>query len=88
LVSLLTSSALARSVVARGQTRAALKAFHIQEDANDPLGGEFERDSENKLDGVVREYAVVRLKRELANMTRQEDALRETRELLAEAEKY
>jgi predicted amidohydrolase YtcJ len=67
---------------------AALKAFHIQEDEHDPLGGKFERDSENKLDGVLLEYAVVRLKRDLADVTRQEDALKETRKLLADAARH
>jgi hypothetical protein len=67
---------------------AALRAFHIQEDENDPVGGKFERDSENKLNGVLLEYAVVRLKRDLANMTRQDEALREIREFMTEAARY
>jgi predicted amidohydrolase YtcJ len=67
---------------------AALKAFHIQEDENDPLGGKFERDSQNKLNGVLLEYAVLRLKRDQAKMTRQEDALREIRTFLADAARY
>jgi predicted amidohydrolase YtcJ len=67
---------------------AALKAFHIREDEKEPSGGTFERDSENKLNGVLLEYAVVRLKRDLADVTSQDDALRELRTLLAEAARY
>ena len=67
---------------------AALKAFHIQDDDKEPLGGTFERDPDNKLNGVLLEYAVVRLKRDLANMTSEADALREIRTLLAEAARY
>ena len=67
---------------------AALKAFHIKDGEKDPLGGTYERNSEKKLDGVLLEYAVIRLKRDQAEMTRQEDAVRQIRVLLEDAVKH
>jgi predicted amidohydrolase YtcJ len=67
---------------------AALKLFQISEDARDPLGGEYERDSNNKLNGVLLEYAVLQLARNQAEMTSQHEALSEVRALLAEAARF
>jgi predicted amidohydrolase YtcJ len=66
----------------------ALNVFHIRDDQQEPVGGTFQRGSDNKLSGVLLEYAVVRLKRDQAEMTSLEDALREIRALLAEAARY
>ena len=42
---------------------AALTYFNIAENQPDPLGGKFERGSDGKLTGVVREYALLQIER-------------------------
>jgi predicted amidohydrolase YtcJ len=67
---------------------AALKATGVGEDQPDPLGGRFERRLDGKLSGVLREYAVFRMRRNLANLASEDNAIAELRETLAQAAKF
>jgi predicted amidohydrolase YtcJ len=49
---------------------AALTKLGISESEADPLGGRYERTSDGKLSGVLREYATVRLSRRIGDLTR------------------
>jgi predicted amidohydrolase YtcJ len=46
---------------------AALSRFGITEAQQDPLGGKYERDKAGKLTGVLREYALMQLERDMAD---------------------
>ena len=67
---------------------ALLKKLGIREDQSDPLGGKFERDPDGRLNGVVREYALLDLDRQLADMTSEADALQQLRAQLVQAERF
>jgi hypothetical protein len=67
---------------------AALRKFAIREDQPDPLGGKFERSSDGKLNGVVREYALFNLERQLADATSDADALQQLQSQLDQAAKF
>jgi hypothetical protein len=52
------------------------------------LGGRFERSSDGRLTGVIREYAVFNVERTFANETSEADALSELRNTFSEAVKW
>jgi len=64
---------------------AALVRAGVHEDTPDPVGGRFERDTTGRLTGVLREYAVLRADRNLADETSDQDAVRELKETLGDA---
>lgn len=66
----------------------ALAQAGIREDQPDPMGGRFERSSDGKLTGVVREYAAFDVERTFADQTSDADALAELRNTFAEALKW
>jgi predicted amidohydrolase YtcJ len=67
---------------------AALARAGIREDQSDPLGGRFERSSDGKLTGVIREYGVFNVERAFADQTSEADALAELRQTFSEAVKW
>ncbi len=67
---------------------AALTRAGIREDQSDPLGGRFERSSDGKLTGVIREYGVFNVERAFADQTSEADALAELRQTFSEAVKW
>ena len=58
---------------------AALAARPDSENQPDPLGGRYERSPDGRLTGVIREYALETLWRNLSDQTSEADALRELR---------
>jgi predicted amidohydrolase YtcJ len=64
---------------------AALTKLGISENEADPLGGRYERTSDGKLTGVLREYATVRLSRRIGDLTSDKDAIAELRATLADS---
>jgi predicted amidohydrolase YtcJ len=67
---------------------AALRKFGIREDQPDPLGGKFERGPDGKLNGIVREYALMNLERQLADAASDADALKQLQSQLDQASKF
>jgi predicted amidohydrolase YtcJ len=67
---------------------AALTALGVGEKKKDPVAGRFERFPDGRLNGVVREYAVLGLNRRLADMTPDPDAVAQFRDLLTQAAKF
>jgi predicted amidohydrolase YtcJ len=67
---------------------AALRQFGIREDQADPMGGKYERGADGKLDGVVREYALFDLERQIADGVSDTDALEQLRAQLNQAAKF
>jgi predicted amidohydrolase YtcJ len=67
---------------------AALTKLGIGENEADPLGGRYERTSDGKLSGVLREYATVRLSRRIGDMTSDQDAISELRVTLADSAEH
>ncbi len=67
---------------------AAMAMSGIRGDQKDPMGGRYERSADGKLTGVVREYAVLNLNRQLATIASDAEALRQLREFFAQAAKY
>jgi predicted amidohydrolase YtcJ len=67
---------------------AALRLFGIREDQPDPMGGRYERGPDGKLDGVVREYALFDLERQIADGTSDTEALQQLRAQLDQAAKF
>lgn len=67
---------------------AALRQFGIREDQPDPMGGKYERGADGKLDGVVREYALFDLERQIADGVSDTDALEQLRAQLNQAAKF
>jgi hypothetical protein len=67
---------------------AALAQAGIREGQPDPLGGRFERSSDGRLTGVVREYAVFDVERTFADQTSEADALSELRKSFSEAVRW
>ena len=64
---------------------AALAKAGIREGQPDPAGGRFERSSDGRLTGVIREYAVFDVERTFADQTSEADALAELRKSFSEA---
>jgi predicted amidohydrolase YtcJ len=67
---------------------AALTKLGIGENEADPLGGRYERTSDGKLNGVLREYATVRLSRRIGDITSDQDAISELRVTLADSAEH
>lgn len=67
---------------------AALRQFGIRDDQPDPMGGKYERGSDGKLNGVVREYALMDLERQLADGTSDAAALQQLQSQLNEASRF
>jgi predicted amidohydrolase YtcJ len=67
---------------------AALAQAGIREGQPDPLGGRFERSSDGRLTGIVREYAVFDVERTFADQTSEADALSELRNRFSEAVRW
>ncbi len=67
---------------------AALRQFGIREDQPDPLGGKYERSPDGKLTGVVREYALLDLERQLADATSDAIALQQLQSQLNDASRF
>jgi predicted amidohydrolase YtcJ len=67
---------------------AALARIGIPENQPDPLGGRYERSPDGRLTGVIREYALETLWRNLSDQTSEADALRELRETFSAAVKW
>jgi len=67
---------------------AALIKVGIRENEADPFGGRYEHAADGMLTGVLREYAELRLCRKLADLTRDEDAIAELRDTLADAAQH
>ena len=67
---------------------AALAAAGIGEDQKDPVGGRYERSGDDKLTGVLREYAVLNLGRKLGTMPGDAEAIAQLREFFAQAVKF
>jgi predicted amidohydrolase YtcJ len=58
------------------------------DDQPDPLGGRYERSTDGKLTGVLREYAVLQLSRKLALMPSDAEAITQLRDLFAQCIKF
>ncbi len=66
---------------------AALRKFGIGDRDADPLGGKYDREADGRLDGVLREYAALKIERRLADATSDADLVKELRESLLSAAK-
>jgi len=60
----------------------ALRLLHVREEEPNPVGGEYVRDSSGVLTGVVLEHAALRVARKSTGLVGDEDALRQTRDVL------
>jgi hypothetical protein len=67
---------------------AALASIGIREDQENPIGGRYERFADGRLNGVVREYAALRVDRSLVGLTSEADALKELRAFFAQAARF
>jgi hypothetical protein len=67
---------------------AALAAADISEHQPDPLGGRFERSTDGRLSGVLREYAKFDFDRRLADRVPDSEAVSQLRDRLNEAAKF
>lgn len=67
---------------------AALTKLGIRENESDPMGGRYERWSDGRLSGVLREYASIGVSRKLADLTSNKDAVVELRETIADAAEH
>ena len=67
---------------------AALAQAGIREGQPDPMGGRFERSSDGRFTGVIREYAAFDVERAFADQTSEADALSELRKSFSEAVKW
>jgi predicted amidohydrolase YtcJ len=66
----------------------ALALLGIAENAPDPAAGRYERSSDGKLNGVIREYAGLQINRKLAELTSEADAETQYRDFLGQAAKF
>ncbi len=66
----------------------ALAQAGIGKDQPDPLGGRYERSADGMLTGVIREYAVLQLSRNLALMPSDAEAIAQLRDLFAQCVKF
>jgi predicted amidohydrolase YtcJ len=64
---------------------AALKRFAIGETQRDPLGGTYERGADGRLTGVVREYALLNLRRSLSDSVPEPQAIAQLKRQLEQA---
>jgi len=64
---------------------AALTRFRIGERQQDPLGGKFERGTDGKLTGVLREYALLGLERSMADSVSDAESAAQLQQQLEEA---
>jgi predicted amidohydrolase YtcJ len=67
---------------------AALSKLGFHDRQPDPMAGQFEKSSGGKLTGLVREYAVLQVNRQLADLTRDSDAVLQLRDFFSEAVKF
>jgi hypothetical protein len=67
---------------------AALRTDGVPENQRDPVGGRFERDSQGRLTGVVREYAGFNLERAASNSVPDGAAVDQLRQTLNEAARF
>lgn len=67
---------------------AALTKLGITDRQRDPVGGKYERSADGRLSGTVREYAVLQVERNLANLTSDAEGLTELRETFLRATKF
>lgn len=67
---------------------AALAKLGIKESQMDPLGGKYERGSDGRLSGTIREYAGMQISRDLANLTSDAEAVQELSDKFARASKW
>jgi predicted amidohydrolase YtcJ len=67
---------------------AALARIGIPEDQPNPLGGRYERSSDGRLTGVIREYALEKMWRNLSAQTSEADALVQLRGTFSAAVKW
>jgi predicted amidohydrolase YtcJ len=67
---------------------AALQTYGVKEDQADPVGGRFERNSQGRLTGVVREYAGFDIERAAANSVPDTVAVNQLRHTLDEAARF
>ena len=67
---------------------AGLSFYKIAENQPDPLGGRFERDAKGRLNGTVREYAVLNIERAAANRVSDSEAVSQIKQQLDEEAKY
>jgi predicted amidohydrolase YtcJ len=66
----------------------ALTRIGIREDQSDPLGGRYERSPGGRLTGVIREYALEKVWRNLSDQTSEADALVQLRGTFSAAVKW
>jgi hypothetical protein len=66
----------------------ALSQIGIREEHPDPVGGRFERSTDGRLTGVIREYALQEAYRSLSDQTSEADALIQLRETFSAAVKW
>jgi len=67
---------------------AALDRLGIREHQANPLGGRYERSTDGRLTGVLREYASLQAVRKLADLTSEADALAELRKTFSAAVRW
>ena len=67
---------------------AALARAGIREDQPDPMGGRYERSTDGRLTGVIREYAAMIVKRRLSDQTSEAGAVAELRKTLSAAARW
>ena len=60
---------------------AALTLVGLRDGEADPVGGRYERMADGRLTGVLREYATLRLARQLSELTSDEDAIAQFHEM-------
>ncbi len=67
---------------------AGLRFYHIAEDQKDPVGGRFERDAKGRLNGTVREYALLNVERAAADRVPDAEAVAQLKKQLEDEAKY
>ena len=67
---------------------AALSKLEFRDGEPDPMAGQFEKSSDGKLTGLIREYAVLQVNRRLSGMTSDTDAIRELSDFFSRAAKF
>ena len=67
---------------------AGLSFYKIAENQADPLGGRFERDAKGRLNGTLREYALLNILRAAADRVPEGEAISQIKQQLDEEAKY
>jgi predicted amidohydrolase YtcJ len=67
---------------------AALTKLGITDGQRDPAGGKYERSADGRLNGAVREYAVLQLNRNLANLATDAEGITELRRTFLRATRF